>query len=190
MTVVAVVLAAGEGRRFAASGGVGHKLLALVDGEALVTRAQRTVLAAGFDDAVLVEGALDLSAHVLDGFTLVRNDRWPTGLATSLQAALVHAAGAGHRAAVVGLADQPWVTTEDWQAVAAAADTPPIAVAVRQGRRGNPVRLAAAVWPLLPSSGDEGARALMRTRPDLVQQVVCRGEGWDVDTVADLERAD
>jgi CTP:molybdopterin cytidylyltransferase MocA len=188
VTVAGVVLAAGAGTRYVASGGVGHKLLALVDGQPLVVLVQRAALAAGLDEVMLVEGALDLSAHCLEGVTLLRNDRWAEGIATSLQTALGRAAAVGHGAVVVGLADQPGVAADDWRTMAAASDVPPIAVAVRDGRRGNPVRLARAAWPFLPDTGDEGARALMRERPDLVQEVPCASPSWDVDTADDLER--
>lgn len=188
MTVAGVVLAAGAGQRFASSGGTGHKLLALLDGQPLVTHVQHAALAAGLDEVVLVQGAVDLSAHRLDGVTLLHNDRWAEGIATSLHTAVAHAAAVGHDAVVVGLADQPRVSADAWRTVAAAPDAPPIAVAVYDGRRGNPVRLAAAMWPLLPETGDEGARSLMRRRPDLVREVPCIGQAWDVDTVEDLER--
>lgn len=188
MTVAGVVLAAGAGQRFASSGGTGHKLLALLDGQPLVIHVQHAALAAGLDEVVLVQGAVDLSAHRLDGVTLLHNDRWAEGIATSLHTAVAHAAAVGHDAVVVGLADQPGVPADAWSTVAAAPDAPPIAVAVYDRRRGNPVRLAAAVWPLLPETGDEGARSLMRGRPELVREVPCTGEAWDVDTVEDLER--
>jgi CTP:molybdopterin cytidylyltransferase MocA len=188
MTVAGVVLAAGGGRRFTASGGEGHKLLAVLDGEPVVVRALEAVLAAGLDEVVVVHGAVDLTAVVPPDVVLLHNPGWEDGIASSLQLAVRHAADAGHDAVVVGLGDQPGVTADAWRTVAAAPLEPPIAVATYDGRRGNPVRLAAAVWSLLPVGGDEGARALMRGRPELVREVPCTGRAWDVDTVEDLER--
>jgi molybdenum cofactor cytidylyltransferase len=135
-----------------------------------------------------VSGAMDLRAHVPAGVTVLANERWAEGIATSLQVGVQWAAAEGHDAVVVGLADQPAVTPATWATLAACPAEPPIAVATYDGVRGNPVLLAAAVWPLLPDTGDEGARVLLRGRPDLVREVPCSGQAWDVDTVEDLER--
>ena len=178
-----VLLAAGAGSRFR---GDTHKLLARLGDRALVLHALDEVLGAGLDEVVVVGGAVDLQAVVADRpVTYVENARWADGIATSLQAGVAVARAAGHEAVVVGLADQPGFTSAAWRAVAA-TDSTPIAVATYEGRRANPVRLAAEVWPLLPEDGDEGARALQRARPDLVTEVPCVGSGDDIDTVEQL----
>jgi CTP:molybdopterin cytidylyltransferase MocA len=188
MGVLGVVLAAGAGRRFEQSGGIGPKQLAKIAGEPMLTRVLRTAQAALLDDVVLVQGAVRLTDDVPVGVTVLDNRRWPEGLATSLRVAVAFARERAHTAIVVGLADQPGVTAAAWAAVAAAPRDPPIAVATYDGRPGNPVRLAAAVWELLPITGDEGARIVIRDRPDLVQQIPCDGDPTDIDELDDLAR--
>ncbi|HUF34163.1 MAG TPA: NTP transferase domain-containing protein [Acidimicrobiales bacterium] len=184
MTACAVVLAAGGGSRFV---GGGHKLLAPLGDRTVVRRAVEHAAGAGLP-VVVVQGAVDL-APALTGLDVdvVANERWAEGQATSLQVGLAWARRHGHDAAVVGLGDQPGVPASAWAAVAATTAAP-VAVATYDGRRRNPVRLASEVWDALPTAGDEGARSLMRRRPDLVVEVACEGEPHDIDTTEDLER--
>jgi len=182
LTVAAVVLAAGEGSRFHDDT---HKLLAPFRGRPLVQWAIDAALDAALAATFVVVGAVDF--EVPDRAIVVRNPRWREGQASSLLAGVDAARAAGHDAVVIGLGDQPLVPAEAWAAVAARAERP-IATALFDGRRRPPVRLAKEVWSLLPTSGDEGARIIMRERPDLVTEVPCVGEPIDIDTREDLDR--
>lgn len=182
--MLAILLAAGAGTRYSATA---HKLLAPLAGRTVLEWSLEHVRGAAIGPVLVVGGAADLRDLVgPDGadVTLVVNPRWREGLATSLQAGLEVARRGGHDAVVVGLADQPAVRPEAWRAVAGA--TAPIAAATYGGRRGNPVRLHAEVWPLLPTTGDEGARSLLRVRNELVVEVPCTGSPRDLDRPEDL----
>lgn len=182
--VLGVLLAAGAGSRFT---GDGHKLRAPLRGRPVVTHALDALVASGLE-AVVVVGAVDVDDLIPAGIDVLRNPRWEDGQASSLQVALAEARRRGHDAVVVALGDQPFLTAEAWRAVAAA--DAPVAVATYDGRRGHPVRLAAEVWPLLPTVGDEVGRALMQGRPELVREIRCEGHApdADIDTLEDLRR--
>jgi CTP:molybdopterin cytidylyltransferase MocA len=185
--LAAVVLAAGGGSRFA---GPEHKLLVPFRGRPVVTWAAESAVAAAIGPTIVVTGAVALGGLLPSGVVVVDNPHWAEGQATSLAAAVDWAEDEGMDAIVVGLGDQPLVPPGAWRAVARAAVDArhPIVVASYGGMRGNPVRLGRTVWPRLPRSGDEGARAVMRERPDLVAEVPCDGEAVDIDTREDLLR--
>jgi CTP:molybdopterin cytidylyltransferase MocA len=177
----AILLCAGGSSRFL---GDQPKLLAPFRGRPLVTWALEHVIDAHFDDVIVVVGPVDLLGLLPPGAIVVENPSWAAGQATSLIAGIHAADERGHDVAVIGLGDQPLVPAEAWTAVAGTDSA--IAVASFGGRRTPPTRLARAVWPMLPASGDAGARALMEARPDLVQEVPCAGDALDIDTAEDL----
>ena len=92
----------------------------------------------------------------------------------------------GAVAVAIGLGDQPCIPPSAWTAVA--HSTSPLAVATYAGVRANPVKLHAEFFALVPQTGDEGARSLLRSHPELVAEVPCIGSGIDVDHVEDIER--
>jgi molybdenum cofactor cytidylyltransferase len=184
VTTAAVVLAAGGGSRF--EGGT-HKLLAPFRGRPLVGWALDAAAGAGADALIVVSGAADLAGLLPAEATSIVNPGWAEGQATSLALAIDSAKEGGHDALVVGLGDQPLIPSEAWRRVLT-CDATSIVVATYGARRRNPVRLAGDVWDLLSREGDEGARTLMRSRPDLVTEVPCPGEPVDIDTQEDLAR--
>ena len=190
-----ILLAGGAGRRFDTDA---HKLSVVVCGRPVGSWALEAALESQVGPVVVVTGSAsltlpdDLSADAQSSIArfgapqFVANPHWEAGMATSLHVGLAACKGAEH--VVVGLADQPCVTPDAWRAVASSHS--PIAVATYDGRRGNPVRLHAALWPNLPRSGDEGARGLFRSHPELVEEVACSGSAVDVDTRDDLARVE
>lgn len=180
-----MLLAAGAGSRFEAGADTGHKLLAPFQGRTVAWWAAAHAIEAGLDETWVVTGAVDLCGVLPPGVAFLPNPQWRAGQATSLQRAVEEARRRGLDAIVVGLADQPLIPPAAWQAVASVpAD---IAVATYDGRRRNPVRIGARVWDLLPRLGDEGARVVMRERPELVREVPCQGDPVDIDTREDLQ---
>lgn len=199
MTRVAALLAAGGGSRFL---GPTHKLLAPLGDATVWEQSLRRVVAAGFDHVVVVTGAVDLPhpAGVSDDdsmttpvtqpiVTFRHNPDWATGQAGSVLLAVAAAEELGADRLTIGLADQPFVTSEAWRTVASAPDDCRIVIATYEGRPGpNPVRLHRTVWPLLPQSGDSGARRLITEHPSWVCRVDCVGSSADIDTLEDLDR--
>ena len=182
-TSLAVILAAGAGSRFNAPE---HKLASTLKKKPLVWWAATHALDAGFAEVLVIEGALPVSGLVPDQVSIVHNHDWADGQSRSLQVAVHYADLADYDTLVIGLADQPFVPPEAWRRVA--ASTSPIAVAKFDRQATPPVRLHSDVWGLLPLDGDEGARQLLRSRPELVSEVPCPGSAVDVDTVVEFDQ--
>jgi CTP:molybdopterin cytidylyltransferase MocA len=152
----------------------------------VVSYALSALVSAGFEQCIAITGSVALTG-LLDGVTEVHNPDWSTGQRSSVLAAIEYAQEHGFESIVVGLGDQPFISTDAWQAVAEADS--PIAIATYDGVRGNPVKLSSTVWELFRSTQgdpDTGARDLIRLHPELVREVACRGNSADIDTTEDL----
>jgi len=187
-----VLLAAGEGSRFGRP-----KALVELDGQTLAERGVTMLRAGGADPVLIVTGAarveLGQDHHQV---RTVYNGEWRTGMGSSLRAALralaEPEAGPEVGAAVVALADQPLVgAAAVARLIAAYRAGASVAVAAYDGQPRNPVLLAREHWPevIATATGDQGARAFLRSRPDLVTLVECGDTGRpdDIDTPADLD---
>ena len=187
-----MLLAAGQGSRFGRP-----KALVELDGQTLAERGIGMLRAGGADPVLIVIGAAQVDLAPEYQVRTVGNDDWRTGMGSSLRAALralaEPEAGPEVGAAVVALADQPLVGAEAVSRLIAAYQAGAgVAVAGYDGRPRNPVLLAREHWPevIAMATGDQGARAFLRARPDLVTLVECgdTGRPADIDTPADLDR--
>jgi nicotine blue oxidoreductase len=194
--VAGVLLAAGQGSRFGRP-----KALVELDGRTLAERGVTMLRAGGADPVLIVTGAARVDLGPDHQARIVYNGEWRTGMGSSLRAALRaltelevgQEAGVEVGAAVVALADQPLVGAEAvGRLIAAYQAGAGVAVAAYGGKPRNPVLLAREHWPevIAAATGDQGARAFLHARPELVTLVECGDTGRpdDIDTPADLER--
>jgi molybdenum cofactor cytidylyltransferase len=185
--VAAIVLAAGLSRRMG-----GNKLLAEIEGEPLVARCVRAVLASLARPVVVVTGHESERVRAVlagDGLRFAQNPEPEAGLSASLRVGLA-SLEPGVEGAVVCLADMPWVSAAHVDALLAAFEADarrPICVPTWQGRRGNPV-----LWParhfaeIAALSGDRGARALI----DAHAAEVCTVPVGDAGVTRDVDTPD
>lgn len=171
---VVIVLAAGRGERFAASGGGVHKLGALLAGRAVLDHVLDAVRASGLDH------------H------LVLPDPSRPGMGDSI------AAGVRATAAAAGWlilpADLPLIRPETLRAIAL-GPVAPATVPVYRGQRGHPVRFGSECADALTAlQGERGAASIVRAY-ELAGALALvdtddAGVVTDVDTLEDLRRAE
>jgi molybdenum cofactor cytidylyltransferase len=187
MRYSAVVLAAGASTRMKQ-----HKLLLPFGGEPLLRRTVREVIAAGFEDVLVVLGfAHDETAAALDGLACrtVVNPDYATGMGSSFRTAIV--ALEGSSAAMFALADQPFVTADYYRRLPDTYRTnPPGIVCVRYGQVTAPPHLFDREFFPELAALEHGARPVLERHKD--RTVVLQFPEAllvDVDTPEDYERA-
>jgi molybdenum cofactor cytidylyltransferase len=166
---VVLVLAAGRGERFAASGGSGPKLQALLAGRPVLEHTLAAVRASG------------LPFHVEQGPH--------PGMGDTIAAAARATREAPGWLVLPG--DLPLVQPSTLRAVAAALAGGRVVMPVHAGQAGHPVGFPAGCGQALAAlSGPHGAAAVVRAHP--VQRLVVDDPGSlaDVDTVAQLQQAE
>ena len=172
-----LVLAAGASRRFGSP-----KQLALIDGVPMLQRVIETAQAALTANGQRHRLAVVLGAHaeaVLEGVieqlapphpAVIVCPDWEHGMAHSLRFGLAALEAVGPdapNAALVLLADAPYITTDDLRRLIDAWQVSPDVPAAAQYAEtvGAPCVLPRAVWPELETlEGDRGAGAWLKTR--------------------------
>jgi CTP:molybdopterin cytidylyltransferase MocA len=176
--IAAVVLAAGEGRRYG-----GLKQLHEVDGRPMLERVLGTLAATGPRERVVVLGARAgtiLERVDLQGARPVVCDRWDAGQAASLQAGLAALPDEAAWALVV-LGDGPGLdprAVERMQSAAVPGDDA-IRAADYGGGRSHPVLIPRSRFAEIPDRGERPVRGLPANAVD------CR----DLDPPGDVDYA-
>ena len=185
--VSAVVLAAGASTRMGA-----QKLLLPVGGEPLIRRTVRQVCDAGFGDVLVVLGhEHEKTLAALDGLQIRHavNAHYESGMGSSFRTAIEHLPDSA--AAMFALADQPFVTTDEYRMV---LDTyrrqAPDIISVRYGEVMAPPHLfQRAFFPELAQL-QHGARSLLERHRDRATVLHFPADLlMDIDTPDDYELA-
>jgi molybdenum cofactor cytidylyltransferase len=179
MKIAGILLAAGRSTRF----GADDKLAAQLDGRPLLHHAADTMRAAPLAWRLLVRSE---GAAGLDGFETVRVAQGAE-MSRSLAAGIDVAHKLGADAALVTLADMPFVTPDHLAALIDACTGRDCLLASSDGDRRSPPALFGAHWfaALKATTADAGARPLLsRAALIAVSSAMLR----DIDTENDLHQ--
>lgn len=171
MKVIAIILAAGEGRRM----GGPKPLLRLGDGT-LLTHVVDRLWRPG------VQGVCAVIGHEAErvraeaeaaGIAVVDNPDYREGMLSSVRCGIAYATEQGADAALVHPVDHPLIAPATVDRVVAALEAgATIAVPTWEGRRGHPAGWSRRVWAALEAAPPElGARAVLADHPEWVVHV-------------------
>jgi CTP:molybdopterin cytidylyltransferase MocA len=170
--VVAVVLAAGAGRRIG-----GPKALLPIGGTTFLAHVARALSRPGVAEVVAVLGhdarRVESEGGLPPGAARVVNPRPDDGMLGSVIAGLDAAEARGAEAVLLHPVDHPLVAPATVDAVLAAlAGGAVVAVPSYGGRRGHPGGFARAAWTALRQAPpDRGARAVLADHPEWLVHV-------------------
>jgi molybdenum cofactor cytidylyltransferase len=198
--IVGVLLAAGRGARFDASGTT-SKLLAAAPGGGGTAAGTPVALSAALAlrsitprVVAVVRPADSLAQQALHallrdaGCELAINPRADDGIGSSIAAGV--AASPDAAGWLIALADMPAIAADTMAAVRDALRDAPATAPRHRGQRGHPVGFTAALRDdLLALSGDEGARSVLQRHPPRLINVDDPGCLLDLDTPADFAAA-
>jgi molybdenum cofactor cytidylyltransferase len=185
LRVGAVILAAGESRRFGSP-----KQLAVVEGATLLEHAIATARASGLLPVVAVVPVWLSRPARLGGEWLrwIRNPYPERGMSLSLRLGL-QALPDEVEATVILLGDQPRVAAETIATLLAGRGQRPIVAAEAGGVLAPPVLIERSHFGLAGQlTGDQGLRDVLRGSPQLVHAVPVPEHAIDVDAPGDLDR--
>ncbi|WP_194792396.1 nucleotidyltransferase family protein [Pseudomonas sp. UFMG81] len=188
MTVVALVLAAGQGSRF----GADKRRALLGDGRSLLQHSVEHALAVFDEVRVVARAGEDADALGLPGACrIVPSLDAGLGMGHSLAAGAASLSDCDAQAVAIVLGDMPWILPYTFRRLIEAAGQSVIVVPRHQGQNGHPVLFGRDYWAELTTlAGDEGARSVLQRYRDRVRVLDVDDSGVlrDVDTPAALNQ--
>ena len=185
--VAAIILASGFGCRF----GKDDKLLADLKGTSVAGHVAETVCAAGFAHTLAVTQAnapARASLFRAAGCTILQNDAPEAGQGASLALGIREAERLDVDAALVVLADMPFVTQDLFLSLCQEIGEAEVAICTGEGRRTPPVLFRRSLFSQLTDlRGDEGARKLLKSLSGVQELPVAPGLLRDIDQPGDLD---
>lgn len=170
--IAAIVLAAGESRR------MGYpKAMLRYRGRTFLESVLEATRAAGIERRVIVVGSdadKILSSHDLSSCAVVRTENQEAGPIGSIRAGVRSVINHPVEAALIWPVDQPHIAVSTIQALLEkfVQTRSAIVLPTHGGRRGHPALFAREVFDeLLAAPDGEGARAVVRSRPERVVEV-------------------
>ncbi len=185
--IAILILASGAGRRFG-----GPKQLAMIDGEAMITRVIH--VARGLTSAVVVV----TGAHAeqveetisTEEVHVVRNESWEEGMGSSIRTGVQYLEQnlPDITAVLITLTDMPHIGALDYERMLDISISAPTAciAAEYNDTKGVPAIFPRAFWHILTGlQGDRGARKYLRSDPDVIG-VQIAAAALDIDRPEDL----
>jgi molybdenum cofactor cytidylyltransferase len=180
-TVAAVILAAGQSRRFGTP-----KQLALLEGRPMLQHVIDVAVAAGLSPVMAVVPPWLDPAPVSGPVRLIPNSNPERGMSHSLRLGM-QAIGPDIEGVVILLGDQPRVSVDDLRSLLAARGPRPLVALRADGRLAPPVLVERSHFSIVEEpSGDIGLRELLEAHPDWVTALEVLSHTPDVDTPEDL----
>jgi molybdenum cofactor cytidylyltransferase len=184
LTIGCAILAAGGPRRFG-----GPKQLPALEGRPLVRRAAAAACRSGCARVAVVSGAHDLT-RALGSLPVERldNQRWPTGMASSIHVAVAWADAAALDALLIAVADQPRLDAAQLdRLIAASLGGRVLAASAYAEVLGLPALFPRPFFAALATvTGDNGAREIVRNPAFDAVPVAWAGGTHDIDVPDDL----
>ncbi|WP_438864789.1 nucleotidyltransferase family protein [Neptunicella sp.] len=187
MKLAAVILAAGQSRRFD-----GIKQLAVINRQPMIVHAIEQYRRAGVTDLFVVLGAnaAVISAVIPGHVRVIHSSQWQQGMGHSIANA-IQQLNSGYSHILIGLADQVGVTEQHIrQIIDAAQASKNNIIATNYGQHiGVPAMFAKADFTDLQNlRGDNGAKHIIQQNQHRLTSVHLTQAAFDIDTRADLQQ--